>query len=114
MTTHKLMCFSYLLLMLMGLLRSTQACEPIPAENRFREQCLLGGLQWETQDLSAMLSTPWYMGVGIDFCKEHCKSQPSCFGFNWLIIGSSCQLDDTGGSHELMKSVVKLYNMKCC
>ncbi|OON15742.1 hypothetical protein X801_08451, partial [Opisthorchis viverrini] len=114
MTTHKLMHFSYLLLMLMGLLRSTEFCEPIPAENQFRRLCNLGGLRWEMQHLSAELNTNWQMGVEMGFCAKQCKSQPNCFGFNWWILGTACQLDNTGGSYVLSSSSAELYEMKCC
>ncbi|KER18728.1 hypothetical protein T265_15864, partial [Opisthorchis viverrini] len=83
MATNKLMYLSFLLPMLMGLLRSSQSCEPIPAENQFRGRRDLGGLRWEMRGLGALVHTRWYNGVEVEFCKDACKSQPNCFGFNW-------------------------------
>ncbi|KER18776.1 hypothetical protein T265_15832, partial [Opisthorchis viverrini] len=66
------------------------------------------------QDLSALVSAGWHNGVGVEFCKDACKSQPNCFGFNWWMDGSACQLDDTAGSYAMWRSGYHLYEMKCC
>ncbi|KAG5447270.1 hypothetical protein CSKR_114283 [Clonorchis sinensis] len=112
MATNKLY-LSYLFLLLMGPHRA-QSCEPIPAESKFRDLCSLGGLRWAMRRLSGNFHTSWYAVLGIESCKEACKSQPNCFGFNWWIERSACQLDDSAGSYELTYSVTELYEMNCC
>ncbi|OON15436.1 hypothetical protein X801_08761 [Opisthorchis viverrini] len=57
--------------------------------------------------LGALVHTRWYNGVEVEFCKDACKSQPNCFGFNWW-------LDDADRSYELDYSSGTLYEMKCC
>ncbi|OON14837.1 hypothetical protein X801_09363, partial [Opisthorchis viverrini] len=87
MWANKLMYLSYLLHLLMGLLR-VQSCEPIPDKHQFRGRCSLGGLSWERQVICGDFSTGYYQSVTIEYCEQVCKSVPDCFGFNWSLTAA--------------------------